>query len=117
MGEQERACLLQVQQDACHKGTATEGMHQQVAKTRFSGFPCPSGPDKEQRGYGHDFPEENEGEQVTGEDHSQRTPHIEHCRHLLQRLFHMVAVYAAEEAHNDEDVTKSQAQPVYAADH
>src|SRR4030042_3223878 len=87
-----RVPVIHVEEDASQEAQPSGSMNQEISVPGTEGCPGPAGPDEKDGGHGEHFPEDEEGKEISCEDHAQRTACIDKAPHMLQVILHMKGV-------------------------
>ena len=95
---------------------AARDVHQQITQPGCGRFAPAAEPDQEHGGKGHQFPEQEQGEEISGIDGADGAGDVEPGRDVLSVVFDVHAVEGAQDAHQAHDVAKNEAELVDAAE-
>ncbi|OQB96790.1 MAG: hypothetical protein BWX86_00572 [Verrucomicrobia bacterium ADurb.Bin122] len=114
--ESERAGGLVVQHDAGEQRDTAGHVDEQVAIAGTERALASAEPDEERRGQRHEFPEEEEREEIAGVDGAERAGDVRPGSDVLGGAFHVQAVERADDRHQAHDVAEDLAEAVHAAE-
>jgi len=102
-------CLIVVKHHTCEKTQTTKDMHEKVSVTGSDRFRFFSVPNKEDRGKGHNLPENKESKVISGKNCPKGSPYVEVSRHMMAVFFNVEGIDGTEKTHNGENPGKDKA--------